>query len=105
MGTDLPKRAFGRTAERVYSSAFRTTVWERLLPRAFSKSRVIVNDNKSITLGAGTDYTMGGQIACFEINMNHPAMQESLKDAEEQMNTKLVHFPDGAALSPPSTSG
>jgi hypothetical protein len=75
--------------------------------------KVILNDRKFVTLGAGTDYSMGGQILCFEINMHHPLMIEALEAAEVNVPedekakapvSNLINFPSAASPSPPLAS-
>jgi hypothetical protein len=59
---------------------------------------VVVNDKKLVTLGAGTEHSGGGQIACVEIDTLHPAMSKIPRLATP------ARVPDAAALSPPSAS-
>ena len=47
--------------------------------------KVILNQNRFITLGAGTDHNVGGQIACFEIDMHHELMVEAVLKAEDRL--------------------
>jgi hypothetical protein len=51
--------------------------------------KVIVNQNKFITLGAGTDHNVGGQIACFEIDMHHELMNEAVLKSEDTLSEKV----------------
>ena len=84
----------------------RTAFFREMLGR-----KVIVNENRHITLGAGTDYNTGGQIICYEIDMHHPAMMGALASAErdvppderERKPLSSILAPGPASPSPPST--
>jgi len=49
------------------------------------KRGVVKNDNKFVTLGAGTPHNPGGQIPTYEIDMHHPAMMDALLAQEDQL--------------------
>jgi hypothetical protein len=62
--------------------------------------RVIVNDKKLVTLGAGTEHSGGGQIACVEIDTLHPAMTK----IPRIVPVMPARAPDADAPSLPSAS-
>jgi Domain of unknown function (DUF927) len=69
------------------------------------KRRVIVNDNKFVTLGAGTDHGGGGQVVCFEIDLFHPHMTGALESAERDVPEEEKAKKPISSLRPPGAPG
>ena len=117
-----PNRAFLARRVRDSGRIYVTRTWLRkwLVEHGISrtafvsdllKRKVIVNDHKFVTLGAGTDHNTGGQIVVFEIDLFHPHMVGALEAAErdvpqdekEKKPINSLRLPSGGAPSPPST--
>lgn len=64
--------------------------------------KIIVNDNKFVTLGAGTDYNTGGQVVCIELDMLHPDMAGALAVTEQDVKLS-ARLPAAEAQPPRST--
>jgi len=78
-----------RETGRVYvtKTALRTWLVKNNVNRiqfnnALVKEKVILNLHKQVTLAAGTDLAIAGQVPCYEINLHHPAMSGALTDVE-----------------------
>jgi hypothetical protein len=93
-----------RDTGRVYvlKTAIRTWLVKNSINRTqFNKeleqAKIITHLQKLVTLGAGTELAIGGQVPCYEINLLHPAMSGALVEIKE-----MIPRSPAAASAPPS---